>query len=385
MMRALFTYAGGSGHADPLVPIAGAVQAAGHTVAFSGRRSGAGVAEAHGFMLLGSDEATLEAKPTIAPLLELDMHHEYEVLRDFYAGTEARARAARILALGLEWAPDLIVCDEVDFGSMIAAERLGLPHVTVLVTATGSFVRPDVVSPPLDDLRAEHGLPPDPDLRMQGRHLLVSPFPPSFRDPVFPLPTAAVSIRPASIGSDDASAWLPRSPGRPTVYFTLGTVFNTESGDLFQRVLLALRELPIEAVVTVGRDVDPDGFGPQPPHVHLERYIPQAALLPHCDLVINHGGSGSVVGALTHGIPMVLIPMGADQSLNAIRCEQLGVGVALDAVHATPLSIREAAATVMETPNFRIRAKGIREEIAALPGPETVVPLLEDLAGARSL
>ena len=77
--------------------------------------------------------------------------------------------------------------------------------------------------------------------------------------------------------------------------------------------------------------------------------------------------------------------MGADQSLNAVRCEQLGVGVALDAVHATPLSIREAVATVMSTPNYRICAERVRRETAALPGPETVVPLLERLAGACPL
>ena len=195
--------------------------------------------------MLGSDEATLETQPTITPLAALDMEHEYEVLRDFYAGTEARDRAARILELGREWAPDLIVCDEVDFGSMIAAERLGLPHVTVLVTATGSFVRPDVVSPPLDDLRAEHGLPPDPDLRMPGRYLVVSPFPPSFRDPAFPLAPTTISIRPATAQGTPghlAPAWLPPSSARPTVYFTLGTVFNTESGDLFPRVLSGLGE-----------------------------------------------------------------------------------------------------------------------------------------------
>ena len=137
---------------------------------------------------------------------------------------------------------------------------------------------------------------------------------------------------PATDGAEALLPWLPPSSGRPTVYFTLGTVFNTESGDLFTRVLSGLRELPIEVVVTVGRDVDPAGFGPQPGHIHIERYIPQAALLPHCDLVINHGGSGSVIGALAHGLPLVVIPMGADQSLNATRCAQLGVGVALDAV-----------------------------------------------------
>lgn len=73
------------------------------------------------------------------------------------------------------WQPDLIVCDEIDFGSMVAAERLGLPYATVLVTAAGSFVRHELVAEPLNALRLEHGLPPDPELAMLSRYLILSP------------------------------------------------------------------------------------------------------------------------------------------------------------------------------------------------------------------
>jgi UDP:flavonoid glycosyltransferase YjiC (YdhE family) len=381
MVRVLFTFAGGSGHADPLVPIAGAVRADGHTVAFAGHRSGIAVAEERGFTLFTTPADPAGGQPTITPLLALDMEREYRVLRDFYASKEARRRASDILELSAGWHPDLIVCDEVDFGSMVAAERLGLPHATVLVTASG-FIRPAVVAEPLNALRAEHGLSPDPDLAMPGRHLVVSPLPPSFRDPAYPLPPDAISIRPGPIAPGDlslAAPWRSHPSPRPVVYLTLGTVFNMESGDLFQRALSGLREAPIELVVTVGRDIDPDRFGPQPEHVHIARYIPQSVLLPHCDLVVNHGGSGSVIGALAHGLPMVVIPMGADQSLNAARCEQLGVGIALDAVRASPASIRGAAVKILGATHHRIAAERIRDEIAALPGPDAVVPLLERL------
>ena len=267
---------------------------------------------------------------------------------------------------------------------MIAAERSGLPHATVLVTASGSFVRADVVAGTLDTLRDDHGLEPDPDMIMPRQHLVVSPFPPSLRDPAHPLPPNTFSIRSGPVGSRahraEARAWRPCSSERPTVYLTLGTVFNTESGDLFERSIRGLCELHIELIVTVGRYVDPARFGPQPDHVHIEHYIPQAELLPVCDLVVNHGGSGSVIGALAHGLPMVVLPMGADQSLNASRCERLGVGVALDATRATPRSIRGAVAGVLDDSAFRVAAEGIRDEIAALPGPEAVVPRLEALS-----
>jgi MGT family glycosyltransferase len=171
------------------------------------------------------------------------------------------------------------------------------------------------------------------------------------------------------------------------VYFTLGTIFNVESGDLFGRVLAGLRELPLNVVVTVGREVDPRELGPQPAHVHVERYVPQWSLLPHCRLVVSHGGSGSVVGALAHGLPMVLVPMGADQPLNAARCAELGVALALDPLQATPDSVREAAATVLADPRYRRNAERLRDEIAAMPPPDHAVALLEELcrAGGGSL
>ena len=171
----------------------------------------------------------------------------------------------------------------------------------------------------------------------------------------------------------------------PTVYFTLGTIYNMESGDLFQRVLAGLRDLPINVVVTVGRDIDPDEFGPQPASVHIERYVPQASLLPHCQLVISHGGSGSVMGALAHGLPMVVIPMGADQPLNAARCATLGVAHVLDAAAATHATVREAVSRVLEDSAYRLAAARIRDEIAASPGPEHAVTLLERLATQKRL
>ena len=113
--------------------------------------------------------------------------------------------------------------------------------------------------------------------------------------------------------------------------------------------------------------------------MHVERYVPQTVLLPHCDLVVNHGGSGSVIGALAHGLPLVVLPMGADQLPNAQRCEQLGVGVTLDAVRVTPRSIRDTTSALLRDAHAREAAERIRDEIASLPGPEAVVPMLERL------
>jgi len=165
----------------------------------------------------------------------------------------------------------------------------------------------------------------------------------------------------------------------PAIHFTLGTIYNMESGDLFQRVIAGLRDLPIQLIMRVGRDIDPAAFGPQAAHVRIERFVPQALLLPRCDLVVSHGGSGSVTSALAHGVPMVLIPLGADQPLNAARCEALGVARVLDAATATSQAVRDAVSRVLEDPSYRENAERIRDEIAALPGPEYAVTLIQRL------
>jgi len=111
----------------------------------------------------------------------------------------------------------------------------------------------------------------------------------------------------------------------------------------------------------------------------VERYLPQSLVLPHCSAVVSHGGSGSVIGALAYGLPMVVIPMGADQPLNAGRCEALGVARVLDAIAATPKTVGQAVSAVLSEPGYRSAAERIRDEISTLPGPAHALTLLERL------
>jgi MGT family glycosyltransferase len=216
------------------------------------------------------------------------------------------------------------------------------------------------------------------------RYLVLSPFPPSFRHPAFPLPATAHSFRLHNVTRNEAGNHeLAQANGLPIVYFTLGTIFNVESGDLFERVLAGLRDLPINVITTVGREIDPAEFGPQSTNIRIERYIPQEIVLPQCALAISHGGSGSVIGALSHGVPMVLLPIGADQPHNSSRCEELGVAQVLDAVETTRETIRSAVTDVLADPLYRRNAEHLRDEIASLPGPDFALELLEQLAAEK--
>lgn len=378
----LFTFAGGTGHFLPLVPFARAAEDTGHVVAFGAQPGMLSTVEAAGFGAFDTGGRTLLVTSERTPLLELDMAREERAVRDGFAGRTARERAANVRRLCEAWHPDILVCDEMDFGALVAAEAVGIPHATVVCIGSGSFEWTQLVSEPLSVLRKEHGLPPDPEMSMLSRYLVLSPFPPSFRDPANPLPPNAQAIRSVSAdgGGDDVDAtWLAGRAARPLVYFTLGTIFNLESGDLFERALAGLCELPMDIVVTVGRELEPEVLGPQPPNVRVPSYIPQSLLLPHCELVVSHAGSGSVIGALAHGLPMVLLPIGADQPFTAARCEEIGVARVLNAFEATSEDVRQAAIAVLTDPTYRQNARRLQAEIAALPGPEYGVQLLERL------
>jgi len=87
-------------------------------------------------------------------------------------------------------------------------------------------------------------------------------------------------------------------------------------------------------------------------------------LMPGCAAVVGHGGLGTVLRALTHGVPQLLLPLGRDQALNASRVEQIGAGVAL-APDAPAERIRAAVQALLAEPGFSAAATAAADRIAA--------------------
>jgi MGT family glycosyltransferase len=161
---------------------------------------------------------------------------------------------------------------------------------------------------------------------------------------------------------EDPPAWLD-TLGRPLVYVTLGTVFNKP--ELLRRLLDGL-DGSASALVTTGRNVDPESLGGWPPNVRVERFVPQEQVLPGCDAVVAHAGSGSVRGALAHGLPLVLVPQGADQFDNAARCAAAGAAVVVPPEELTAGAVRTALARVLGEPSFAEAAQRVQAEIEAM-------------------
>lgn len=387
-MRVLITHQPGLGHWHPLVPLAQALEAAGHEVAFATAPTFCPRVEANGFRCfpVGASETDEELKQLRARQATMPPEERAGFMWvNSFAGFRAERSLPDLLALARKWQPDIIVRDMIEFSGCIVAERLGLPHAAVQLAA----YRPDfhlLVADALNRLRETVDLPPETHHEMLYRYLMLSPRPPSFQDPASPLPPTAYAIRHKGFNAsaeEHLPDWVSKLPERPTVYATLGTVFN-DLTTIFDAILEALRNEQVNLILTVGRNIDPTTFGPQPPNVHIEHYIPQSLLLPYCDLVITHGGSGTVMDALSHGLPMVVIPIAADQPPNAQSCARLGAARIIQPDQRTSDAIREATRDVLQNPNYRQNASRVRDEMEALPGWDHAVELLERLATEKA-
>ena len=65
--------------------------------------------------------------------------------------------------------------------------------------------------------------------------------------------------------------------------------------------------------MTTGAAVDTAALGTVPKNVVLRDFVPQHEVFPHVSAVLCHGGSGSILGALAAGLPLVVAPVGTDQ------------------------------------------------------------------------
>lgn len=320
---------------------------------------------AAGFTAFATSPERMPTTGELYPLTPVDLDAERSHLRDGFARKGAARHATEITRIGREWAPDLIVRDEVDLGSAVAAEVLGVPCASMVVLMAGGFLTKELVAEPIAELRDAHGLPADPELAMLDGTLTLYPGPASLPDPRFPLPSNVRHLQPAAVPS--------RSDG-DRIYLSLGTLEGHP--ELLRRLLLGLRDLGRDVVVTTG-NIDPADLGPQPAHVQVERFVPQEEILPTCALVVSHGGSGTMLGTLAAGLPMLILPRGADQPYNARRCVELGLARSLDAVTATPEQVYAAADALLTDPVARETAGRIRDEIVALPPVGSVITELE--------
>jgi MGT family glycosyltransferase len=172
---------------------------------------------------------------------------------------------------------------------------------------------------------------------------------------------------------------------RPLVYLTFGSVAPAMEffPALYRQAIDALAELPVRVLATIGRNADPAELGPLPANVHVEGWVAQNDVMPHASAMVCHGGSGTVTMGLAAGVPMVVVPLFADQPWNAERIDALGAGIALQGGPAAVPRIGEATHRLLREPSYRATAQGVAAAMRALPPVDAAVAVVRELAERR--
>ena len=326
-MRVLFASLASVGHTYPLIPLAIAARDAGHEVHFAA----------------GEEVHAPLAANGLRPFRPADSFYEI-----YAEDLEPELRRLQ---------PDLVIHEWGLPGAAVAPHRAGIPGIW------HGFGRlyPEGIGL---ELPTKSGRP----------HLDICP--PSLQDKAFLATEDRVEVRPVPY-SPPGPSW---DGSRPLIYLTLGTAFGTP--EVLAMAIEGLARLGARVVVAAGR-VRLDQLGDGPDNVTVQPWVSQAELLPHVDVVVHHGGSGTTLGALTVGAPQLILPQGADQFANAEAL--IGAGAALRLLPDDVSADAIADCTRMLLPHHgdgghRDAARAIAAEIARMPSPDEVAHRLPEYA-----
>jgi MGT family glycosyltransferase len=162
----------------------------------------------------------------------------------------------------------------------------------------------------------------------------------------------------------------------PLVLVSLSTTYQAQD-NVIRRLLRAIEDLPVHVMVTLGYSMSPDQFQ-APANVTLVSFVPHQWILPHTALAITHGGHGTVLGALSYGVPLICMPMGRDQGDVAARVVWLGAGIRISQ-KATPQTFRSAITRALNESGYRDKARTIASMMARKNEPARALIELETL------
>ncbi len=372
------------GHINPLVPLARALAARGHEIRWATAPDGCARVERAGFDAVPAGitqaERWAEMDRRYPEIGELPAQQRPDAMYPkLFGAISAPPALADLLALVRAWRPALVINDAVELASPIAAAAIGVPHATHSLGALLPEHRVRAGGEEIAALWQAQGLQPRPYAGLYD-HLYIDIYPPSMQPPGDGHLGARRYLRPVPFaGATDErldGAILERT-GKPLVYLTFGTVFNDYPA--FRVAVAGIQDANVGAVVTVGPNADPATLGQQPSRVVVERYVPQTLLLPECDVVASHAGSGTALAALSLGIPQLCLPQAADQFLNAAAIARAGAGISIAPQDIDRAGVALAIGRLLDEEHYRYAARRIADDIAAMPSPDAVAAELEAL------
>lgn len=384
-MRVLVTTPATLGHLHPMVPLARAIAARGHDVLWALPADGVPEVERRGLRAVATSAGlpsglalVMQRYPELRDLAPEDV--PTVMFGKLWGAIAAPRMLAGLAPIALEWRPDLVVSDAAELAGHIVAAELAVPSVTKGFGALLPAPRVAAAANEVAPLWRSRGLEPRPYAGCYDT-LYLDPYPPVLQPQAADHVVHRQHVRPGGdFGEFDRSAEPPLPPGpadAPLVYVTMGTVFN-DAGPL-RLIVRALAQLGVRALVTVGPNGDPAILGPQPDRIRVERYVPQNAVLPHCQVVVSHGGSGTAIGALSAALPQLCLPQGADQFLNAAAIAAAGAGVALMPGETTLEAIAGAVGRLLADHAFQEGAQRVSQDIASMPSVAEAAATLDGL------
>lgn len=376
-MRVLVSIRPYFGHLHPHVPLASTLVQHGHSLTFATAASFCPAVLKAGFECRAAG---------LHPHDPLPPEHEGKPYGRDYGMFPVKAKCEDLVALaasGLR--PDIIVRDPTDVAAVVAAEVLRIPCVTL---GFSEFIPPSswdiLLGPALDEVRSCWGVDGDPRWERMHPSGYFNLVPEAFRENHGIIP-GEQPLRPVcqqALISPPPVAWLEQLPARPTVHVTLGTAYNFHTR-LMINLVDWLSQLPISVICTAGPEADLEAFESiaDRHNVYLTDYLPLELVLPHCDAVVTAGGFNTVMGALQFGLPMLVLPLGADQPRNAGRVARLGAGVSLEAAAADRETVMRVVRDLIAQSSYRVNASRLQERIERMPGPGEAVAYLESICG----
>lgn len=374
-MRVLVVSTPGAGHVTPLVPIIEALLAGGDDVLVVSGPEAAPIIEKPGalFALAGRSQAhwmeRLAARTRgnpgdgLAP--ERILHY---FLPRAFAEVGVDEMIDDVLRHGQAFAPDLVLFEAFALAGPLVAELLGVPSVAHMFGPLPPHEAVEHANDAVSQIWRSYGRDV-PGWAGMYRHLTIEICPPMLETAQVPTgETLHLRPVPLPIRAREATS-------RPMVYVTFGTLFNNNL-DLFRLALAAFADEPVDVVMTVGHDLDPAELAPFPANARVERFIPQAELLPSCSVIVHHGGAGTTFGALAHGVPQVILPQGADNYEHAAMCEQAGTAITLRPAMLDRANLAAAVRRALLDETYAITSRRCADEISAMPDAASVANTL---------
>lgn len=381
-MRILFSSTMGLGHLRPLLPYALKARSRGHSVCVATpdgagpTLQGLGLAHAPFATPADDDVKAVTAQWQALPAQEFVARFVNKVFADL----RPRAALPALRDTIREWRPDLIVRESAEFAAAIAAEEAGLPHARVAPhCGTAEMGLIALAAEPIDEIRRETGLKPDEGLALRAAQGF-SGFPASLdgaETAHLPRPTFRIRGPSQSTGRDGRPPPWAKSDGRPLLYISFGTEAGSSSNTRapYRLAVEAVSDMPVRALLTTGPNTDVSSLGPTPANVTIEAWVPQGDVWPNATAFVCHGGSGTLLGGLAEGLPVVVLPLFADQPLNGRNVEAAGAGVAL--VDPDAASLRSAIERVLVDDGMRTAARRIADEMATMHSVDEAIDELE--------